>query len=104
MGQTRLARLDPVLIGTVAITDQNALLILDQGRHSADARVECRLALVCDLRAITAWTPHTVWPTQVPNGLKTISVVDDRLNVYHGAQYRLWYQLKQVLETRWPPQ
>lgn len=55
-----------------------------------------------DLRAITAWTPHTVWPTQVPNGLKTFGVVDERLNVYHGAQYRPWRRLKQVLETQWP--
>jgi hypothetical protein len=55
-----------------------------------------------DLRALTAWTPHPVGPTQVPNGLKTFGVVDERLHVYHGTQYRPWRQLKQVLEPRWP--
>ena len=54
------------------------------------------------LRALTAWTPHPVGPTQVPNGLKTLGVVDERLHVYHGAQYRPWRQLQQVLEPRWP--
>lgn len=55
-----------------------------------------------DGRAITAGTPHTVWPTQATNRLKTFGVVDERLNVYHDAQYHPWRQLKQRLKPGWP--
>ena len=36
-------------------------------------------------RAITRGTMDTVRPAQATNGLKTFGVVDERLNVYHGA-------------------
>jgi hypothetical protein len=41
--------------------------------------------LFCHLRATTRGTMDTVRPAQVTNGLKTFGVVDERLNVYHGA-------------------
>ena len=42
------------------------------------------------LSVLTSWTTDAVWPTQGPDGLKAFSVVDERLNVYHGASIAHW--------------
>jgi hypothetical protein len=38
-----------------------------------------------DLRALTIGTLYPVWPAQATDGFETLGVVDERLNVYHGA-------------------
>jgi hypothetical protein len=42
------------------------------------------------LNVLTSWTTDAVWPTQGTEGLKAFSVVDERLNVYHGASIAQW--------------
>ena len=38
-----------------------------------------------DLRALTIGTLYPVWPALATDGFKTLGVVDERLNVYHGT-------------------
>ena len=69
--------------------------------HSADRRcltrkyaapplaLTCRLGVVAplfgDLGALTAWTADAVWPAQGTDSRKAFRVVDEGLDVYHGA-------------------
>ena len=41
--------------------------------------------LLSKLKTITPWTTDTVWPAQGANGLKTFSVIDEGLYMYHDA-------------------
>jgi hypothetical protein len=49
-------------------------------------------ALVRDLRTLTRWTMDAVRPAQGTDGLKAFGVVDEGLNVYHGASIAHWAQ------------
>jgi len=55
----------------------------------AQVTLALRLGLVAPLfghlSACTIRTTDTLWPLEGTDGLKTFRVVDERLNVYHGA-------------------
>ena len=74
----------------------------------AQITLTCGLGIVaplfCHLRAITRGTMDTVRPAQVTNGLKTFGVVDERLNVYHGASIAYgasWNKYQKQSERPW---
>jgi len=55
----------------------------------APRALTCRLGVVAplfgDLGALTAWTADAVWPAQGTDSRKAFRVVDEGLDVYHGA-------------------
>ena len=66
--------------------------------ESADARGECRLALVWCSQGSHRLDTAPRRANASAERSQNMGVVDARLHVYHGAQYRPWRQLQQVLE------